>query len=47
MSKDIGDAGEALVASLLRKRGYRVREIGGNYPVIDLEVEEVGPSASP
>lgn len=39
MSKDIGDAGEALVASLLRKRGYRVREIGGNYPVIDLEVE--------
>ena len=39
MNKRIGDEGEAFAAELLRLRGYRVREIGGNYPVIDLEVE--------
>lgn len=39
MNKVHGDMGEAFVATLLRGRGYSVREIGGNYPVIDLEVE--------
>lgn len=43
MSKVHGDMGEAFVANLLRARGYMVREIGGNFPVIDLEVEGARP----
>jgi len=43
MSKIHGDMGEAFVANLLRMRGYSVREVGGNYPVIDLEVEGARP----
>lgn len=38
LNKVLGDQGEAFAARLLRARGYKVREIGGNYPVIDLEV---------
>ena len=38
-TKKLGEAGEAEVARVLRSRGYTVREIGGNYPVIDLEVD--------
>lgn len=38
MNKPLGDQGEATAARLLRERGYSVREIGGNFPVIDLIV---------
>jgi hypothetical protein len=43
MSKIIGDEGEQVVAKLLQDRGYSVRLIGGNYPVIDLEVDAERP----
>jgi len=43
MSKILGDQGEVFVADLLTAKGYSVRHIGGNYPVIDLEVEAVRP----
>jgi len=43
MSKAVGDEGEAFVAELLRGRGYTVHHIGGNYPVIDLEVQASRP----
>ena len=43
MNKTAGDEGEAFVAQLLRARGYTVRHIGGNYPVIDLEVDASRP----
>lgn len=39
MNKLVGDRGEAHVAELLRRRGYRVQEIGGNFPTVDLLVE--------
>jgi hypothetical protein len=39
----VGNDGEAFVAALLRSRGYDVLEIGGNYPVIDLEVRGHSP----
>lgn len=34
----LGDLGEVFAKHLLEKRGYRVTHLGGNYPVIDLEV---------
>lgn len=43
MSKALGDAGELFVVELLRARGYAVAHIGGNYPVIDLEVDATRP----
>lgn len=39
MNKSVGDQGEAFVAELLRRRGYRVREVGGNFPTVDLFVD--------
>lgn len=34
----LGDRGEVFAKHLLEKRGYQVTHLGGNYPVIDLEV---------
>lgn len=43
MAHALGDAGEVLATQLLEARGYPVRLIGGNYPVIDLEVHAQKP----